>query len=89
MGIKALIALCLSIFLTVVGVVGYIGDVSYANSVAQDTTKIVQGDNSAAQHLGETTTDYAAGSIQDAIYIALIVAVVSTVIGVLAKLGIR
>jgi hypothetical protein len=89
MGIKAIIAACLGIAFTLFAVVGYIEDVSFVGSIAQDSAKIAQGDNSAAQHLGETTGNYLSGTVQGIVFAAIVGVVISLVFGFLKSVGVR
>jgi hypothetical protein len=66
----------LSVVLAIVGAIGYL---SFANSVAQDSAKIASGDSSAAQHLGETTGNYIADEVTSAAYTAIIIAILAAI----------
>lgn len=76
MGTLALIAFGLTVVLAIVGAIGYL---SYANSVAQDSAKILAGDTSAAQHLGETTGNFIVDEVTSAVYMAIIIAVAAAI----------
>jgi len=66
-----------AIIIAVVGIFSLIGYLGFASTIVQDTSRLSQGDLSAASDLGNAVADQATGEIQWGLSIAVLIAICS------------
>jgi hypothetical protein len=66
-----------AIIVAVVGIFSLIGYLGFASQVAQDTSRLSQGDSSAATDLGNAVANEATGEVQWDVGIAILIVICS------------
>jgi hypothetical protein len=66
-----------AIIIAIVGIFTFIGYLGFASTIVQDTSRLSQGDSSAASDLGNAVADQAIGEIQWGLGIAVLIVICS------------